>query len=83
MTGLFAYEVNGVDGQTKSSEPVIASTLLESYEKREPTPFEKNILRGEAQFLVVAGRSVYPFFLSPTMSTDWPLRRKVTPHPQP
>ncbi|KUL91267.1 hypothetical protein ZTR_01460 [Talaromyces verruculosus] len=40
---------------TKSSSPVIASTLLEPYEKREPTPFEKNILRGEAQLLVVAG----------------------------
>lgn len=48
--------------QTKLNSSVIVSSLLEPYEKREPTPFETRVLRGEAQLLVVAGRSVYSLF---------------------
>jgi tryprostatin B 6-hydroxylase len=51
-----------VDGQTKLKSTVIVSSLLEPYEKREPTPFETRVLRGEAQLLVVAGRSIYSLF---------------------
>lgn len=53
---------NDVNGQTKLDSPVIGSILIEPYKKREPTRAEKWMLKGEAQLLVVAGRSVYCSF---------------------